>query len=458
MKASMLALLLLGASDPERMEWIVDGAAREALVCAPSRPGEGKPPLVFGFHGHGGNMRNAARSFALHERWPEAVVVYPQGLNTPGRLTDPEGRKPGWQHGAGEQADRDLKFFDAMLATMKEKHKIDENRVYATGHSNGGAFTYLLWGTRGDALAAVAPSAAAGSRLLANAKPLPVLHVAGERDPLVSFAMQERTIAAVRKLNGCEEKGKDWGKGCTIYPSSKGAPVVTFIHPGTHAYPNEAPPLIVRFFKEHARGARDAEAARYLRITPKGTAPECTFTVRPNSIEAVTGRLTVTSRYDGAGALLEAAAVLGERKATVAAADGKARVTRPDAEPQEFDTPPGIIVTSAPDWTDTFRLCRFADRAKEGPQEFPGLWIHPDKPAQRLTFAIEKTGSAAIEHGGAKLELDRWAIRLRGNSRYVAWADAKGRMIKLVSLPFGEGATQLVLEGFEAAVATLKPD
>ena len=92
MKA-ILALLLLGPlSDPERMEWKVDDVEREALVCAPSKPGEGKPPLVFAFHGHGGTMRNAARSFAFHERWPEAVVVYPQGLLTPASSRTPRGR------------------------------------------------------------------------------------------------------------------------------------------------------------------------------------------------------------------------------------------------------------------------------------------------------------------------------------------------------------------------------
>ena len=250
MNAILLALLL---GDPQRMEWKVDGVAREGLVCAPSKEGSGAPPLVFGFHGHGGSMQNAASSFAFHDLWPEAVVVYMQGLNTPGKLTDPEGKKPGWQSGPGDQEDRDLKFFDAVLASMKEKFKIDEKRVYSSGHSNGGGFTYLLWGSRPGLFAAVAPSAAAGARNLKETKPCPVLHVAGEKDPLVKFEMQMRAVTAVRAINGCEDSGKDWDKGCTIYASSKDAPVVTFIHPGTHAYPKEAPALIVKFFKEYAR-------------------------------------------------------------------------------------------------------------------------------------------------------------------------------------------------------------
>jgi hypothetical protein len=39
MMAWVLASILLRLPDPERMEWKVDDVAREALVCAPSRPG-----------------------------------------------------------------------------------------------------------------------------------------------------------------------------------------------------------------------------------------------------------------------------------------------------------------------------------------------------------------------------------------------------------------------------------
>lgn len=244
----------LVAAEPTRREWTIEGVKREADVFAPSKPPSDPPPLVFGFHGHGGNMRNAARSFRLHELWPEAVVVYMQGLNTPGRLTDPEGKQPGWQSSVGDQSDRDLKFFDAVLASMKEKHKIDERRVYSTGHSNGGGFTYLLWAARGDVFAAVAPSAAVGGRLLGDLKPKPVLHIAAENDELVKFTWQQAMMTRLRTLNGCGE-GTAWDKNCTLYSSKSDTPVVTMIHPGTHKYPDEAPALIVKFFKEHRRAA-----------------------------------------------------------------------------------------------------------------------------------------------------------------------------------------------------------
>ena len=187
-----------------------------------------------------------------HTRWPEALVVYPQGLNTPGRLTDPQGKKPGWQARVGDQSDRDLKFFDAMLESFKRDYRVDEKRIYATGHSNGGGFTYLLWAARGDTFAAFAPSAAAGAAYLRSLKPKPVLHVAGESDPLVKFAWQKQTMDTLRQINQCGD-GQPWEKWGTLYPSKTGAPVVTFIQPGGHEFLAEAPTAIVKFFKEHAK-------------------------------------------------------------------------------------------------------------------------------------------------------------------------------------------------------------
>ena len=243
----------VAADNLTRLEWKVDEVSREALVYAPATAKTTPTPVVFAFHGHGGTMKYAAAKFAYHKHWPEAIVVYMQGLNTPGALTDPEGKRPGWQKTFGDQNDRDLKFFDAVLATLKKHYKVDKKRVYATGHSNGGAFTYLLWAARGDVFAAVAPCAAAAKReFKQHLKPKPVLHMAGENDPLVRFEWQQRTIDEVRKLNNCGD-GKPWGEHCTLYPSKKGTPVMTYIHPGGHEFPSEVPPVIVRFFKEHAK-------------------------------------------------------------------------------------------------------------------------------------------------------------------------------------------------------------
>lgn len=237
----------------ERREWTVDGVTREALVHIPAGMKAGDvAPVVFGWHGHGGSMRNAARSFRIHQLWPEAIVVYPQGLPTRGALTDPEGKKSGWQMTAGDEGDRDLRFFDAMLAGLRAERKIDERRIYATGHSNGGAFTYLLWAERGDVFAAFAPSAALLARGFGEPGPKPVLHIGSPQDGLVKFSWQARMIDRVLRLNGCGPRKPD-APGYTVYPSGKGAEVATFLHDGGHGYPSDAPALIVAFFKAHPK-------------------------------------------------------------------------------------------------------------------------------------------------------------------------------------------------------------
>ena len=234
----------------QKWDFQLEGITRETLAYIPGTAKDKLTPVLFVFHGHGGNSQNAVRMFAMHRHWPEAISIYMRGLNTPGRLTDPQGKAPGWQKSLGDQQDRDLKFFDAVLARLKQDYKVDPKRIFSTGHSNGGAFTYLLWAERGDVLTAVAPSAATPAESLQKLKPKPVMHIAGERDSLVKFEWQEKAIVAVRKLNGCETEGRPWGKDCTYYASKAGAPVVALIHAGAHQVPAGAPALIVKFFKE----------------------------------------------------------------------------------------------------------------------------------------------------------------------------------------------------------------
>src|SRR6266404_3939692 len=225
------------ATEPTSTKWTVDGVDREALVFLPSTSSKAKPPVIFAFHGHGGNMHFAARGMAFQNFWPEAIVVYPQGLPTPGIVMDFEGKKPGWQREPGQLNDRDLKFVDAILATLRQKYSIDETRVYATGFSNGGLFTYLLLSQRPNVFAAFAPGGAALLRSVQLTKPRPVFHYGGEKDQLARFSGQQETIGQLRKFNSCAAQGEPCGPNCTIHPSTKNAPVATFIHAFAHIYP-----------------------------------------------------------------------------------------------------------------------------------------------------------------------------------------------------------------------------
>lgn len=245
-------VLYAGIASAADITWTVDGVERSAIIYVPKSPPPGKLPLIFSFHGHGDDAQNF-QYVLLQQAWPDAIVVYFQGL--PSR----DGY-PGWQVEPGDYGDRDLKLVDVALASLRAKYKVDDSRIYATGFSNGAHFTYLLWATRPNVFAAYAPVA---GRMRATAMPKvprPLLHIGGSRDAQVAFADQEAAMRSAIRINGVDGKGKPCGTGCTIYGADTPAPVMTWIHPGGHEYPRSTSERIVEFFHEHQLGPRDARS------------------------------------------------------------------------------------------------------------------------------------------------------------------------------------------------------
>jgi len=103
-----------------------------------------------------------------------------------------------------------------------------------------------------DVFAAIAPSPPRAP-VRRRTQALPDAASRGREDPLVKFEVQMRAVNRSRRSTAARSKGKDWTKGCTLYPSSKDAPGRDFVHPGTHQLSRRCPALIVKFFKEHAR-------------------------------------------------------------------------------------------------------------------------------------------------------------------------------------------------------------
>ena len=246
----------------QKMTWTVEGVAREALVHPPTGAASLSSAVIFAFHGHNGDdLGFAERAFEIN--WPQAIVVYPQGLPTKSGK-DKNGENPGWQSSVGEVnsntgvQDQDLKFFDAMMVTLKNKYKVNSSQVFAHGWSDGGMFVYnVLWTARGSQLRALAPAAATLSTT-SGKKAMPVIHVAGTSDPSVHFSNQQQTVSSVRTLDKCSSTGTTWATGPsgllgTQYASSSYPPGVVFMqYDGGHAYPFTIPPYIVKFFKQVA--------------------------------------------------------------------------------------------------------------------------------------------------------------------------------------------------------------
>jgi len=245
----ILAILLASGAmfaDSKVIAVNVDGVERHAVVYSP-RKTAAKAPLIFVFHGAGDTAANFSGA-ALERAWPQAVVVYMQGLPREGSY-GPGGY---WQTENGQTGDRDLKFLDAALAQIRTSRPIDDARVYAMGFSNGAKFVYLLWAERPNLFAALGPVAGQHAPSLRITVPKPLIHVAGEQDHQNDIELQKGSIEMARRVNGATEKGAPCGKHCAQYApvsDSMGAPVMTVLHPGAHVYPIETSETIVRFFK-----------------------------------------------------------------------------------------------------------------------------------------------------------------------------------------------------------------
>ncbi|SHJ43088.1 polyhydroxybutyrate depolymerase [Nocardiopsis flavescens] len=112
-------------------------------------------PVVLAYHGRG-NTGAGTEAFSGLSELP-AVVVYPEGVVGQG-----DGDRQAWQ-GAPYSAPGvdDVAFTHDLLDAVEAALCTDPARVYATGKSNGGAFTALLACAASERVAAIAPVAAA---------------------------------------------------------------------------------------------------------------------------------------------------------------------------------------------------------------------------------------------------------------------------------------------------------
>ena len=78
--AALLVIFLAtshSAGAQTTMTWTVDGSQREAIVFAPAHTFFSiRHPLIFAFHGHGGNMSGTAQQMRLETLWPEARLTW----------------------------------------------------------------------------------------------------------------------------------------------------------------------------------------------------------------------------------------------------------------------------------------------------------------------------------------------------------------------------------------------
>ena len=183
----------------------VGSDTRSMITYAPNGLPE-QPPLVIACHG----ANQDAAYLQGQAKWETVadtakfIVVYANGID---KYWDISGTK-------------DLQFMQAIIDAMHSRYNIDLNRVYLTGFSMGGMFTYYAASKMADKIAAFAPVSGylMGGPNATSSRPVPILHTHGTSDDVCVYSNVQQHIDAWVRFNGCSTTPE------TIKPYPKSKP------------------------------------------------------------------------------------------------------------------------------------------------------------------------------------------------------------------------------------------
>ena len=159
----------------------IDGSVQPmTLLVPPDYNPQCSYPLVVALHGSKGCLIGHAFSVK-----PDFIIVAP--------------------HGRGQTGYRDFGEVDVFEAMeeVKRRYRIDDERIYLTGHSMGGGGTFRLAVRSPHLWAAIAPMASAGARpfeWLRNLLHIPTLFYHGSEDEVVPVQMAREAANYIRQL------------------------------------------------------------------------------------------------------------------------------------------------------------------------------------------------------------------------------------------------------------------
>ncbi len=291
-------------------------------------------PLVIVLHGGGGNARGAAEMTGFNAEADTVgfIVVYPAGTGALGDriLTWNSGNCCGY---AMDNNVNDVGFIDALIGELERNFKIDSNRIFVTGISNGGMMTYRLACELSNRIAGIAPVAGALNVDCNPSQPISVIAFHGTADqhvlynggvPVSKFDPHPRVDRSVAyaisfwvNKNSCSAIPSRTSKGnvtVNVYSGcSNGTAVVLYtIVGGLHAWPggqrgsaigdeptNEisATQIMWEFFEQHPKQAKSTQLADYSgQLEPYRTCETSWFSVRLEaSFSALDDRLFASS-------------------------------------------------------------------------------------------------------------------------------------------------------------------
>ena len=193
----ILALFAVAAMLPGKAENItVNGTQRNYIVYAPKNLGENRPLLI---SCHGMNQdANYQKGMLVIESMADTakfLTVFPNGIDKSWDIS----------------GNRDINFITALIDKMVTQYKIDRNRVYLSGFSMGGMFTYHAMNKIPDKIAAFAPISGYpinGATANSNVRPIPIIHTHGTSDDVVNFGGVQGSLNVWIKHNGCPTSAK----------------------------------------------------------------------------------------------------------------------------------------------------------------------------------------------------------------------------------------------------------
>ena len=187
-------------------------------VFASSKIKTDKPaPMIIALHGFGAGPQIMCNKTAVDLAEEGGyVLAAPMGYNVSGWYGSPviSMKRPGAPEDPNAIPPEKLQVYsenDVMnvLAMMRKEFKVDDHRIYLTGHSMGGAGTYYLGAKHADIWAAIAPVAPAAFLMMdGRAEPLkklkaagvPVMVVHGDIDEVVPVATSHTWVASMDEL------------------------------------------------------------------------------------------------------------------------------------------------------------------------------------------------------------------------------------------------------------------
>jgi polyhydroxybutyrate depolymerase len=207
----------------------LDGVTRTYVVRVPTGCDPADPfALVFDFHALFANTTLQSNRSGFREKADEEgfVIVWPQGVGNSWNAG-----VIGSSMGGGDGLD-DVAFARAVADAVEQVLPIDRSRIYATGHSNGGAMSHQVACDAADLFAAVVPVAfplwpeSQGGECTPS-EPVAVLQFSGLRDTTVPYDGNRNFLPAPEsnekwaELNGCEGEPvrtlTQGGSFCDVY-------------------------------------------------------------------------------------------------------------------------------------------------------------------------------------------------------------------------------------------------